>query len=215
MDVYLDPTAKLDLPKEARLTEFRLTHNRFPDPSELDMLIKKVELGQGTQIGAYATVKEGSILGEDVILDEHSKIGFDCTVGNRSRIMYSANICDRVNIGSDSKVAGFLCDATIIADGVTFLGKTLHKASSPNLEWMEVFEGSPRIESHSYIGMDALIVGEITVPSVCVVLPNSVLTKTPPSGCVVSGTNEITMIEDWKGDNISAIMKDLEKNVNN
>lgn len=61
------------------------------------------------------------------------RIGYDTRVGHEARLAYGAFICDRVIIGGQARVAGFVCDGTshdLIPTRLHVMGAAVNRAPS-------------------------------------------------------------------------------------
>src|SRR5437867_931598 len=64
---------------------------------------------------------EGVRIGDDCVVEDRVRIGYGSHIGPRTRLVYGAYICDRVTIGADARVAGFVYDGTTIGDRSTVM----------------------------------------------------------------------------------------------
>jgi acetyltransferase-like isoleucine patch superfamily enzyme len=99
----------LGYPKEARLAavisgEREVTAGR------------QVTIGERCLLFNHVVIYEGVQIGDDCVIEDRARIGYDSTIGSRSRIAYGAYLCDRVTIGAETRIAGFICDGTVIGD---------------------------------------------------------------------------------------------------
>lgn len=148
----------------------------------------ETRVGAEARTGSYCVIHRGTRIGRRVWLDDRCTIGPDSTIGNETRILYGAQIHWRVTIGERCVVAGFCCDRASIGDGCIMLGKLIHRLEDPRAPWDDVEEPSPRLESGSVVGFDALVIGGVTVHADAYVLAGATVTKDVPSGSVVVGT---------------------------
>lgn len=181
----------LGYPKEARLVDSAAA----PEPDA-------VQVGDRCMIGNQVTVTEGTVLETDVILEDHVRIGFNCTIGRGTRVMYGAFVCDRVRVGRNAKIAGFVCDAATIGDDSTVMGNLVHSYSSPHVAW-GVDEPSPVIGDRCVVGYGATIVGGITIGHNSFIAAGSVVTRDVPPTSIVTGTNRVVPAALWKGRQLS------------
>ena len=146
-------------------------------------------IGSSAKIGSYVVIHNGAEVGKNVLIDDGCVIGSESVIGNRTRIYYGARIYWKVRIGNNCKVAGFCCDRAIIKDSAIMMGKLIHKMSDPAAPWDNTEEPSPIVEKGACVGMDALIIGGITVGKNSYIAAGSVVTKNVRIGNVVVGTN--------------------------
>jgi acetyltransferase-like isoleucine patch superfamily enzyme len=122
-----------------------------------------VRIGNGVRIGAFCLIEPGVSLGNDVYVDHYCRISGGVQVGSHTRILYRAQIFDEVTIGKNCIIAGELVDRTVVGDNVTFQGNTAHSHKDATGDWDETEEPSPVIKSGSVVGVDALLIGGVTI----------------------------------------------------
>jgi acetyltransferase-like isoleucine patch superfamily enzyme len=88
----------LGYPKEARL-------RAAPGPP---IAGSPVVIGERGLLFNHVVVYEGVEIGESCVVEDRVRIGYDCRIGPRARLVHGAYICDRVTIGADARVAGFV-----------------------------------------------------------------------------------------------------------
>lgn len=111
---------------------------------------------------------------------------------------YRAQICDRVLIGADSVIGGFVCDGAIVGVSCIMLGSLVHDACHPDLPWGQ-FEPHPTLRDGAFVGCGAVIVGDVTVGAGAYVAANATITKNVPGDHVALGTNQFVPIDQWRG----------------
>ena len=178
-------------------------YNCIGVPKEQTLLenkeIKKVIINDNVIIYNNVTIYEGACIGEGCIIDDQVRIGYDCNVSKGTRITHRGYICDRVKIGSDCIIAGFICDAVEIKEHTTVMGILLHEYSNPYNDWWEDDEISPAIGAYSCIGYGAKIIGGITIGDCVYIAAGAIVTKDIPSKSIVIGNNQIFPFEKWHG----------------
>ena len=140
-----------------------------------------------------------AVIGDDCFVDDFVRIGFGSHIGRGTRIMYSAVIAEKVSIGEDCRVSGFVCDGTIIENRCSVFGNIMHSYTRPDIGWWEHDEPSPRILLGSTIGMSANVVGGISVGPFSYVVAGATVTKDLPPRHIAIGTNEFIHHKDWHG----------------
>lgn len=143
-------------------------------------------IGRRNHISAECIIFEGVIFGDDVELEERIRVGYNTSIGDRSRLMYEGLIYNRVRIGSDCNVAGFICNDTEIGNCVSFYGSTVHRYGehiAPQ-SWkrsltkkMHERPSSPTIGDNVVVGFGAVIVGNIEIGEGAVIGPNVVVER--------------------------------------
>jgi acetyltransferase-like isoleucine patch superfamily enzyme len=189
----------LGYPREARLS-------RSPALPDLQPPYPVI-VGDRCLLFNQVIVYEGVRIGEDCVVEDRVRIGYNSRIGPRSRLVYGAYICDRVTVGSDARVAGFVCDGTNIGDRSTVMGRLVHEYSRPHQDWWEVNEEAPVIEADSVVGYGAMVVGAVRIGPRSYVGAGAVVTKDVPPYHVAIGVNEFTPAEQWRGGRLTALIE--------
>lgn len=153
----------------------------------------------GANIGRHVTICEGAQIGTRAKIDDYCRIGQNSIIGNECIILYGAQIFHKVEIGSKSRIAGFVSSRVVIGKNVTSMGSIIHKYSQPFEEWDSIEEPSPQIEDFVVIGMGAVIVGGIVIGKHSYIAANATVTISVPPHSVVIGINNIIPKDKWKG----------------
>jgi acetyltransferase-like isoleucine patch superfamily enzyme len=185
----------LGYPKEARL---RSAPVGAPQP---------VVIGERCLIFNRVVVYEGVRIGDDCVLEDGVRVGYDSVIGPRTRLAYSAYVCDRVAIGADARVAGFVCDAAIVGDRSTVMGELVHEYTHPHRGWWEVDEASPAIEADTVVGYGAKVIGGVRVGPCSYVAAGAVVTRDVPPEHVVTGVNVLTPAIQWPGRRLQDLIR--------
>lgn len=168
---------------------------------------ERVVIGERCLLGHQVIVYEGVNLAEDCALEDRVRIGYDSQIGARTRLAYGAYICDRVTVGIDARIAGFLCDGSTVGDRSTVMGQLLHEYAQPHQDWWQVDEAPPMIESDSVIGYGAQVVGGVRIGPRSYVAAGAVVTKDVPSEHVVIGTNIQVPADEWRGQRLQGLIE--------
>ncbi len=158
-----------------------------------------VDIGAGCLIFNHVVLYEGVQLGEGCVVEDRVRVGYDSVIGARSRLLYGAYICDRVQIGSGCRVAGFVCDGTWIGARCSVMGQLVHEYTRPHQGWWAVDEEPPRIEDDSIVAFGAHVVGGVTVGPRSYVAAGAIVTRDVPPEHVATGANEFTPADQWTG----------------
>ena len=171
-------------------------------PPTIDMkdpALPTTSVGSQVQLGNYVVIHDGTMIGDRCVLEDRVRIGYAGRVGDDTRLMYGAFVCDRVIVGNRARVAGFVCDAATIGDDCTVMGSLIHEYTRPDADWWDGDESPPTVEASSVVGMNAIVVGGVTVGHHCYVAAGAMVTKDVPPFSVVTGQNAIHSMRDWKG----------------
>jgi acetyltransferase-like isoleucine patch superfamily enzyme len=183
-------------PKEARLRSTGVVGAAAP-----------VKIGDRCLIFNHVVVYEGVRIADDVVIEDRVRIGYDGVVGSRSRVVYGAYICDRVSIGTEARVAGFVCDGSIIGDRSTVMGELVHEYTRPHEAWWDVDEEPPVIEADTVIGYGARVIGGVHIGPRSYVAAGAIVTRDVPAEHVVTGINVHTPAERWQGQRLQALIR--------
>jgi acetyltransferase-like isoleucine patch superfamily enzyme len=191
-NVYIYPGGRFCLPKEARI-DSGMTGD-VTDYANCN----HVYIGKKSIIGVDAVIYEGSTLEESIVIEDRVRIGYDCKIGAGCRLMYGAYICDRVIIGTGSRIAGFVCDAVIVGERSTVMGNLVHSYVVPDLSWGED-EPAPVIGDDCVVGHSSIVVGGVRIGNNSYVTAGAIVTKDVPENTIVIGKNEHHKVSQWKG----------------
>ncbi len=189
----------LGYPKERRILKLQNT-----DKEGLKSLPKVdlTRIGLSCGVDSNVIIHEGTIIGNHVFIDDFCRIGYSCRIDNNSRINYGAFICDRVKIGRDCIIAGFICDGSIIENNSMVMGQLVHEYSQPQKRW-GVEEFAPKISHHCVVGYGSIIVGGISIGDHSYIGAGAIVTKNVPAKSVVVGVNNIIPYHKWNGKKIA------------
>jgi len=182
----------LGYPKESRLKAWQT------NPSQA-AAGKAVTIGERCLVFNQVVLFEGVQLAADCVVEDRVRIGYDSTVGPRSRLVYGAYVCDRVTIGCEARVAGFVCDGTSIGDRSTVMGDLVHEYTSPHRGWWVVDEAPPMIGADTVVGYGARVIGGVRVGPRSYVAAGAIVTRDVPPEHVVTGVNIQTPAARWTG----------------
>lgn len=187
----------LGYPKEERIMAWQT------DPDS-------TEPGGPVVIGANCMVfmlYEGVRVDDRCVIEDRVRIGYDSSIGSASRLMYGAYLCDRVTIGANSRIAGFVCDGSSIGDSCTVMGQLVHEYTQPHRDWWAVDEASPVIEHDTIVGYGAVVVGGVRIGPNSYVAAGATVTRDVPPHNVVTGLNKHTPVERWQGRRLRGLLR--------
>lgn len=160
---------------------------------------RPVDIGAGCLIFNHVIVYEGVQLGEGCVIEDRVRIGYDSVIGAETRLLYGAYLCDRVQVGTMCRVAGFVCDGAWIGARCSVMGQLVHEYTRPHQGWWAVDEEPPRIEDDSVVAFGAHVVGGVAVGPRSYVAAGAVVTRDVPPEHVATGANEFTPVDRWTG----------------
>lgn len=203
-DVYIGAQCVLGAVKEARIRETRdegangstSTHESPP----------QVVIDDGSIIMNQVVIFEGTHVGAGTFVQDKCRIGYDCHIGDDCRLQYGTYVCDRVTIGADSVVAGFVCDGTHIGERSTVMGILIHRYTEPHRGWWESDEAPPTIENDVVVGYNATVVGGVTIGHHSYIAAGATVTEDVPPEHVVTGVDSHTHLREWSGKELPAVI---------
>jgi UDP-3-O-[3-hydroxymyristoyl] glucosamine N-acyltransferase len=160
-----------------------------------------VRIGDNVEIEEFSCIDKDSQVQDHVIIESHSYIGPNVIIGRGSQVLYGARIYDDSRIGLSTMIGGFVGENCIIGNNSRVFGKLIHSLRDParwNLRKL-THEKSPEIGDFVVIGVDALVIGGVTVRDHVYVAAGSIVSKDIPSYCVVTGINRIVPFREWHG----------------
>lgn len=177
---YIGPYSVIGFPS----TE-RLSLDDFVEVDSAKLSSEGARIGSDSMLLSHVVVGEGSVFGSGVWCDHYSRIGFSTFIGDKVQIMYNAQIYDRVTIGDEVWVGGFVCNDAIIESRSIMLGSLIHK-------FTDVIEGTPEkapiVREGAFVGMGATIIGNVEVGTRAYVSAGSILTRSARAGRLYVGS---------------------------
>jgi acetyltransferase-like isoleucine patch superfamily enzyme len=146
------------------------------------------------------------VIGANCVLDDRVRIGYDTRIGNRVRLVHGAYVCDRVDIGDDCRIAGFVCDGVRVGPGSTVMGQLVHEYTQPHLGWWAPDEAPPVVREHSVVGFGAVVVGAVSIGPRSYVAAGAIITHDVPPDHVATGTNVLTPTSRWPGTRLQSLI---------
>lgn len=193
----------LGYPKEARLRAFQETGT-----AERGL---PVEIGERCLLFNQVVVYEGVSIGPGCVVEDQVRIGYDCRIGAGSRLMYAAYVCDRVEIGPDARIAGFVCDGSRIGARSTVMGSLTHEYTRPHERWFGTVEADPVVEEDCVVGYGAVVAGGVRIGPQSYVAAGAVVTRDVPPQHVVTGINVMTPATLWSGRRLQRLIEHWQR----
>lgn len=157
-----------------------------------------ISIGENVSIGAFCVVHYGCTISSDVDIDHYCRVGQGATIGQRSKILYGSQLFNNCTVGSNCIIGGDLSERVVVEDNVTFMGSIAHTHRDPTLDWDTTDEPSPRFERGCVVGVDALIVGGITIGVGAYVAAGEIVrTDVPPETVLYGG--RFMSLQRWRG----------------
>ena len=154
-----------------------------------------VRIGAHSAIGSHAIVYGSVTIGSRVSVDPFCRIGPYATIGDDCRLLYGARVHEEVTIGHHCVISGNCPDKTTLGDHVVHLGRIAHGFHHPfETDWDGPAEPGPTIGSRVAIGVDAIIVGPVTIGDNTFVLPGEIVREFVARVGGVTPPDELEMV---------------------
>lgn len=155
-------------------------------------------IGKDGEIGSYVIIENNIQIGDNFSIDDYCAIYSGAKIGNNLILCYGKKIYSNSIVGNDCIIGGNICERMVLGDRVTFMGEVAHSHYDPTQDWNTTDEPSPMIGTGSVIGVNAIIVGGITVGENCYVSAGEILRSNLPDNSVFI-KNKIYSISSFKG----------------
>lgn len=155
-------------------------------------------IGKNGEIGSYVIIENNIQIGDNFSIDDYCAIYSGAKIGNNLILCYGKKIYSNSIVGDDCIIGGNICERMVLGDRVTFMGEVAHSHYDPTQDWNTTDEPSPMIGTGSVIGVNAIIVGGITVGENCYVSAGEILRSNLPDNSVFI-KNKIYSISSFKG----------------
>jgi len=188
----IEPNVTIGYPYFHRDTEEmrRLVNKGITDYNEIiERMSRGSRIGNDVRIGTGSIICQGAEIGDGTYIDFGCFVGEGTKIGEGCTLSYRAQIYNDVKIGKKSWITGFVCDNTKIGRNTVFMGKTVHKYNFPP-ERRPVFdeiEPAPIIGNYVFVGMGAIIIGDVEIGDYATVGAGAVVTKDVEPGETVAG----------------------------
>ena len=133
-----------------------------------------VTIAERVTVGAHVVIGDGTIIHQGASIEDGVSIGHNTVIGKHVEAYFRCQIFNRVIIGEQAWIAGFICnDAQIGARSVVF-GSLIHR-------FVDAVRGEPEaapiLEEEVFIGMGAIIIGGVRVAKGAYIAAGSILTE--------------------------------------
>ena len=145
---------------------------------------KMVTVGANTNLLSHVVVGEETTIGGNVWCDHHTYIGCSTKIDHHVQIMYGTRIYDRVQIKENCWIGGFICNDAVIEANSIVMGKLIHKFIEADEEQPEK---APIVREGAFVGMNAIVIGDVEVGTMAYISAGAVLTKSANPGRLYVG----------------------------
>ncbi len=156
------------------------------------------QVGKNGTIGSYVMLEDNIQIGNRFSIDDYCAIYSGAKIGDDLILCYGKKIYSNSIVGNNCIIGGNICERMVIGDRVTFMGEVAHSHYNPTQDWNTTDEPSPKIGIGSIVGVNAIIVGGITIGDNCYVSAGEILRSNLPDHSVFI-KNKIYSIATFKG----------------
>lgn len=135
----------------------------------------QLTIGNNARIGRFCFIEGGINIGDNFELDDYCGVYTNAVIGHNVKLLYGKKIYGRSSVGNHCIISGNIPERCILADNVTFAGEVAHSHYNPQNDWDTTDEPSPVIGKGSVIGVNALLIGGITIGKNCYVSAGEIL----------------------------------------
>ncbi len=145
---------------------------------------KPTIIGNNCKVLGGSVICRGAELKGSNRIDHMCYLGENAEVGFRSVIEYGARVYERVVIGTNTFVSGFVCNDVKIGSHCVIQGDLIHRFVDVNVE---VDEASPVVENNVFVGRHAQVIGGIRLREGSYIGAGSVVTSSTENGKLYIG----------------------------
>lgn len=176
----IEDNVQIGHPSPSEVSSFRKQHH-IQELNTLDIMDSFVKAD--TVIGHQSIIRSGTVIYSGVT----SGVNFDCghNVCIRERCQFGDNcyltgnteLRRDVSVGNNTKLAGTICDRSIIGNNVTMLGHLMHTYRSCEPGHIEE---APILEDDVIVGREAYVIGKVQLGKGSFVSAGSAVTTSIP-----------------------------------
>jgi acetyltransferase-like isoleucine patch superfamily enzyme len=125
-------------------------------------------------------------------------VGAGARIGSGTKLLYGSQLFNNCRIGRNCIVGGDVSERVVLEDNVTFMGSIAHSHRNPTADWDTTDEPSPVFKRGCVVGVEALIIGGITIGEGAYIGAREVVrTDVPPQTVVYKG--KWRPMAEWRG----------------
>lgn len=185
----IEPHAIIGHPELWRANDYHDCGYGYVEDIFLNISIRKVVIGESAVIRCGSVIYENIIIGDNLQCGSNVIVRSNCVIGNDVFIKNNSEIMRDVTIGNDCRIAGVVCDFSVLGNNVHSYGHIAHKQSNGVSEKERTM--APKIGDNVLIGRGAVVMGNISVGNNVVIGANAIVDKDVPDNCRVLGINGI------------------------
>lgn len=119
--------------------------------------------GANCTVGDFCKIDHDVTVGNNAIIEDYCSIYKLCIVGSGLRMVSGSRVAARCIIGNNVIINGVVSQRVVIEDDVRFFGRTVHSHLDHTKDWKTTIEPSPVFKKGCIIGVNAMIMGGVTI----------------------------------------------------
>lgn len=123
----------------------------------------KVIIGSNVTIGTFCKIESNVKIGNKCMIEDNCSIYHSTIIGNGVQIVSGSRISARCSIGNECIINGIISQRVVIEDNVRYFGRIAHSHHNHTLPWKTTVESSPIFRKGCFVGVNALIIGDIEI----------------------------------------------------
>lgn len=123
----------------------------------------KILIGADLKIGAFSIIEYCTDIGDRCEIGNYCTIYSGSTIGNEVKILSGSRVYWDAIVGNRAIINGYVSANVVIEDDVRFFGRIAHSHRNHTLDWETTEEKSPIFKRGCFIGLNALIIGAVTI----------------------------------------------------
>lgn len=182
-------------PDEQRSLMHELKSGLAGDSEDYDSIVDSA-VSVPTRIGESVIIRSGTVVYSGAAIGNGADIAHNCLVregsqiGRGSHVLSGTQIMANVIVGNGCRIAGTLCNRTVVGHATSMLGHAMHRYESgvPGK-----VDKSPRFGNGVIVGRESSIIGDVEIESFAIIGAGAVITKSAAAGTIWVG-NPATQI---------------------
>lgn len=131
-------------------------------------------------VSAYCHIDDGAVIEPTAWLGSRCRVGHNTRVRRGAQLYYSCQVYDRVDIGQDAVVGGFVCNDARVGARARVFGDLVHRLVDAPATGDEphptASEPAPVVTDSAVVGKGAVVVGGVIVGEGAYIAAGAVLT---------------------------------------
>lgn len=142
-----------------------------------------VIIGNNVTIRCGTVIYSGVTIGDNFDCSHNVLIREGCTIGDDVYVKSHTVIMKQVRVGSHCRLAGSICDFTVIGDHVSSFGTLTHQYGPRR----SPLDQGPVLHDGCTVGREAVVIGHVHIHECAVVAAHTLVNFDVPAGSLVVG----------------------------